>query len=345
MIYIIGWFIMFVSAFLQSGKNGGKFLAGGGVLYCAFIALFRGDVGTDTSAYISIFEGVLNGEKEPYAEFGFIYLTKFIIFIFSDPAFSVKSISILFFGLLLLFVIRSSRDERFLLLSFILPVFSFSYSMNVIRVGIAAAISLLIFQSIIKNGFSKKLKYFIVAVSFQYTALVMPLFFYISCKSYKNKIPWRYVIGGGFLGGVFIFLYRNYIFEKISLYKDSYSPSVYSGMANLILVIFIVALVSLGRLPRNDKVKIFTCCFCFVFFAWLFSRFSYAGLRVIDMLTFVVPMVVLFYYRKNDILLDKYAKFGFYISGVIFSFNTYFGYINEFGIGDSPFLPYNFSFL
>lgn len=345
MVYIIGWFIMFVSAFLQSNRSVGKFLAGGVLIYCAFIALFRGDVGTDTSAYVSIFDGVLNGEKEPYAEFGFIYLTKIIIFIFSDAVVSVKSISILFFGLLLLFVIRSSRDERFLLLSFILPVFSFSYSMNVIRIGIAAAISLLIFQSIIKNGFSKKLKYFIVAISFQYTALIMPLFFYISCKSHENKISWRYVIVGFFLMGVFVFLYKDYIFEKISLYKDSYSPSVYSGVANLILVIFIVAFVSLGRLPRNDRVKIFIYCFCFMFSAWLFSRVSYAGLRVIDMLTFVVPMIIIFYYRKNDIFLDKYAKFGFFISGLIFSFNTYFGYINEFGVGDSPFLPYNFSIL
>lgn len=335
---------MFTFAPLQYLRGVGKISACIVVFYCAIISVFRGSVGTDTYSYLLIFEGVANGEKAPYGEFGFDVLTKIILSLVESPEMAVKAVSLFFFLFLFFFLIRSSRDERFLLLSFILPVFSFSYSMNVIRVGIAAAISLLIFQSIIKNGFSKRLKYFIFAFSFQYTSLIMPLFFYISCKFYKNKIPWRYVIGVAFLGGVFIFLYGNYIFEKISLYKDSYSPSVYSGLANFILVIFIVALASLGRLPRGDKVKIFTYCFCFVFLAWLLSRFSYAGLRVIDMLTFVVPMVVLFYYKKNNIFLDNYAKFGFYIAGVIFSVNTYLGYIDEFGVGYSPFLPYNFSF-
>lgn len=336
---------MFALAPLQYLNRGGRFMAGLAIFFCAFIAFFRGNVGTDTSAYISIFEDVANGASAPYVELGFGFLTNSFLFLFSDPELSVKIVSLIFFGLLFIFLIRSNRDERFLLLSFVLPVFSYSYSMNVLRAGIAAAIALLIFQSVMRSGVEGKLKYFFLSISFQYTAVVMPLFFYVLSGRWVGKIPRKYILFSAFLFVVFAIEYKEYFFDKISLYQRYESPNIYSGLSNLTLIIFILFFLSFGYLPKRDKIRIILRASLAAIVIWVFSRFSYAGLRVLDMLTFVIPWVIFFLYRENNIPLDRYVRFGIYISGIIFSFNIYIGYVAGQGEGDSPFLPYKFSFL
>ena len=335
---------MFLTAPLQYFNISGKIWAVVVLCYCAFIAFFRGDVGTDTSAYISIFNNLMNDVEAPYAEVGFNILAECILFIVQDSEVSVKLISIIFYFLLFFYVVRSNRDERFLLLSFLLPVFSYSYSMNVLRVGIASAISLLVFQSIMKNGYVGKFKYFLGAISFQYTAAVMPLFFYIFSKNVNVKISWKYVfLVGSFIFG-FLYYARDYLIEKILVYWDFESPGMYSGVSNVIVIFLIMVFFSFGKLPFREKRRLWFFVGMFLIGAWFLARLSYAGLRILDMLTFVVPVSVLFIYQKNYLPFDRCVKIGVYIAGALFSINVYMGYIGDQGNGDSPFLPYSFSF-
>lgn len=343
LIYLIGWIMMFLIAPFQYLKKGvGVFLASIVICYCSFIAFFRGDVGTDTGSYIAIFKNVINGVDAPYAEFGFDFLSKTILFIYPDPIVSVKIISLLFFGLMFVFLMRSSSDERFLLLSFLLPIFSYSYSMNVIRVGLAASISALILQSIINKGLRGKIKYFIIAISFQYTSIIIPFVFYFSSIGFYKLIKLRHVFLFLFLVVFFLVFYGDYVGEKLSLYQESESPSIYSGLVNFFVILIIFIFLFLGKLPKKEKFRIISRMGVFLILFLFFSRVSYAGLRLIDMLTFTVPFVIYFFYKKNNICFDFYMKCGFYISGLIISFNIYMAYLSDYGNGESPFLPYVF---
>lgn len=334
--------MMFLSAPMQYIRHGGKFFAVIVLFYCAFIAFFRGDIGTDTAAYISVFRGILDGEKAPYAEFGFYWLTTILLFLFNDPDISVKFVSLIFFFLLFVFLIRSNNDERFLLLSFVLPVFCYSYSMNVLRVGLAAAVCMLIFQSIFGKGLKNKLRYFLVAISFQYTSILIPLFFYFPFIDYKRIIKLSHVVIFLISFSIFLFLYGDYINDKLSLYSEFSSPSFYSGISNVVAVYVMLFFVFFGKLPKKDKVIIISYIGCFMSFFWIFSRITYAGLRVIDMMTFSTPFLILYVYRKKNLSFDFPIKLGIYLAGIILSVNIYMGYLSSIGEGDSPFLPYEF---
>jgi len=346
MVYLFGWAAMFIVALLQYHKIGGERLFVGVVLsYCTFVAFFRGNVGTDTSTYVTIFENIQNDVYVPPVEVGFTVLAKGILTVLPDIDLAVRFFSLLYFGCLFLYLIRSNRDERFLLLSFVLPVFSYSHSLNVIRIGLASVICLLIVQSIRRSGLIGKGKYFLLSFLMQYSSLLIPLFFYASIADYRNGRFLRYMVAATFFIMTFVLISFNYIEEKIIIYEDSSSPSLYSGALHLVVGCVLTMVLFFGKLPRSDKKKIALWCMFSICAAFIFSRYNYAGLRLLDMLVFIVPVSIVYLYNKNNMRLDRSVKFALFFCGLILSVNAYINYIQEEGQGESPFLPYEFQFL
>ena len=95
MVYLIGWVLMFISACFALRRSGYLFFLIP-LIYCAVISVFRGSVGTDTAAYITIFEDLALGEAAPFSEPGFKVLSYVLIAISPDPEIAVKAISVVF---------------------------------------------------------------------------------------------------------------------------------------------------------------------------------------------------------------------------------------------------------
>lgn len=94
MIYLLGWMMMLSSTILLSVKNG-KILVYFVLLYLVTISFLRGNVGTDTVSYITIFEEIKDLDIAPFDEWGFKLLASLLVSFF-EPELAVKLISVFF---------------------------------------------------------------------------------------------------------------------------------------------------------------------------------------------------------------------------------------------------------
>lgn len=344
MVYIVGWLSMFLTTFLFPIK-GWKLFGFLVLLYCGFIAFFRADVGTDTTSYIAIFDAIRLGGPIAFNEFGFYLLAKSLLMIFADPIIAVKAVSLIFFILLGIFFLKADKNESFLFISYLLPAFSYAYSMNALRIGIAFSIFILIFQSISKHEYSiKKWKYLFIPVFFHYSIFIFPVLMYI----YNTKwLSSRFFIGILFISFIFvffIFFYEDYFVIKTALYSNYSAPSVFSGARSILPIIIILIGTLCGKLLLIDKFKVVITSLMLIILAMIMTQFTYAGLRVLDLLSSIIPLIILFFYQQQKINFDIFLRISLILAGAIYATATYFGFVGEYGNGSSPFLPYHFNF-
>lgn len=344
MIYIVGWVGMLISCCVIKYRFGRLFVYI--VLsYLMFVSFFRGDVGTDTANYIVIFNKIASGDSVGFGEIGFYYLSKMLLFFLIDPVWAVKAVSIVFFTMLGVFFFKADENERFLFVSYILPVFAYSYSMNGLRVGIAFSVLLLVFQHVSKRDRGNKDVMYLVAPSLFHLSLMAFPFFFVtyrvglfSCRA-ALSVVFLVVVGGG----VFLFA-GEYFLAKMSLYDGYESPSIFSGARVVIPLILILIGCLLGGLPSEDKAKVVSISLMFVIVAIVLTQISYAGLRVLDLLSFFIPLAILNSYGKRNKCFGFNMKAAFIVAGVVSAIAIYSGYVKELGQGQSPFLPYEFVF-
>lgn len=344
MVYIIGWAGMLLVTFLDSVR-GSKFFGFLVLTYLTFLAFSRGLVGTDTVSYISIFELLANSESVAFGEIGFKYLAIILLSIFTDAELAVKAVSLVFFALLGIYYLRSTKDEAFLFVSYILPVFAYSYSMNGLRIGIGFAIFLIVFQILLRNGFYfKKIWFLILPVFFHYSTILFPLIIFLYKKNWLSIRFIMISISVVILSSLVFFIYGGYFSDKLALYGNYAAPSMFSGVRNVIPLLLVLVGVSLGRLPFNKKIQIIVISFLLLMLAMSLVQVSYAGLRVLDLLSSIIPLMTLYFYRELNLKFDKNIKLFFILAGLLYALATYRGFVEYYGVGGSPFLPYTFSF-
>lgn len=339
MVYLFGWFLMFFVAAFQYMK-GGKFLAVVVILYCAFIAFFRGNVGTDTITYIGVFESIGSGSSSPYGEPLFILISRILVFLSPNSIVAVKIISLIFFSLLIDFLFRADNDERFFLMSFYMPAFAYSYSMNALRLGLASAIFLYVLHYFRRNFWIKSGINSLFSILLHYSSL-----FFIFYLVIINDALWRRKNSIILLCFMLLVMANfNYIEDKFSLYENFNSPGEFSGLRVVFVMIPIMFGIIFSSLQGVDKMKNILIGGVFVVSFYTLAKFSYAGLRMLELVAFSWPASVLVLHGRKGCNLNFSMKVGFFLSGLMFSVAIYLGYIREMGEGDSPFLPYNFSF-
>lgn len=334
---------MFLAAPLQYLK-GGRFFAIGVMLYCAFISFFRGSVGTDTATYIRVFEDIENGISPPYGEPLFLLINKFLIFSTSDAAMAVKAVSLIFFFLLIGLTLRADKDERFFLMSFFMPGFAYSYSMNALRIGIASAVFLYVLHYLRRGMRVKAVIGGGISIFFHYSSVFF-CFYVIIFENNLFKLKRNIFFILSLMVLIFL-LWMNfdYMEDKFSLYKNFDSPGDFSGLRIIFVILFIMTGLIFGDLPKKDIFINIGVGSIFIVLFYVLARFSYAGLRGLELMAFSWPASVLLLYGKSGRNFDLPLKVGFFIGGMVFSIAIYFGYLGEYNRGDSPFLPYVFSF-
>lgn len=342
MVYLLGWGLALSSAAIEAvTRYRGRFFVLVVVCYFAFIAIFRGMVGTDTANYERMLGEFSAGIKWSGGEVGFVLVGSVLAEFLSSAYAAVRGLAFIFFGLLGAYVIRSVRDERFFVVAYFLPAFAYQYSMNALRIGLATGVLLLVIQSVRKRNSLNPLKWGLLATFFHYSSAFSIAYYFLSCQSWSGRqFLWRSIGLLGFILVVFI-LAESYFLNKLTAYQLMKAPSSISGLSKIIPLSLILLFFSFDRvLPVSDALKLFSLAIVCMGIAWIISGYSYSGLRIIDLLAFIVPVSFLSAYARHGLQLGVTAKIGMLSAGFLMAAGVYRGFVLSEGVGASPFLPY-----
>ncbi|WP_027966957.1 EpsG family protein [Halomonas halocynthiae] len=344
MIYITGWLFLYIGFFLQEGlRYRGRAFLVTVVFYFLAVAVFRGDVGTDTASYTLMVENLTQGFVWGGAEPAFVVFVTLLGSWIQSSELVVRLFSLLFFLLLFVYIARSDRNESFFIISYFLPAFSYTYSMNGMRIGVAVVLLLLAAQTVRRGGKVIASGLVLSSIFFHYS-IIFPLV-YITFSQVKWSRVSNVLI---FLFGISFFIVfvltfmLPYVVSKISLYSDYSSPGALSGVGKVVPVFLMVLGVSLGRLGDRRKYKIVFIGVSATLLSVFLAQFSYAGLRFLDLISIAFPVSVVLAYSSLNIDFDFFVKTSFVLSGVVSVGATFRNFLLEYGQGPTPFLPYEF---
>lgn len=342
MVYLVGWFLVyFVTSINELLRYRGRFLIVVLLTFFAAVAMLRGEVGTDTAAYTSIFANLSQGFDWDRIEPGFVFFGGVAGHLMMNPDLIVRVVSLIFFLLLLVFVWHSDRNERFFLIAYFIPAFAYQYSMNVLRLAIATALFLLAVQAWRRRDKLSTGIFALASPLFHYSIVFSLVFIYIS------QIRWRsvssivvFLIILVLVNAVASTVLDSYLSSKYILYSEYDSPSSLSGLSKIVPMIVVAAGVLLGALGSADKYKLITLGVGMVIIGIVISQFSYAGLRILDLVSVAFPLSVLTTYSKYNMRFDRSVKVALLLAGLIAAAGVFRGFVLEYGEGPSPFLPY-----
>ncbi|MBV7433506.1 EpsG family protein [Cardiobacteriaceae bacterium TAE3-ERU3] len=311
------------------------------MLIATVFVTMRGMVGTDTYNYTIIIESLLDAGKGFDIEVGFQYLVRGLGLISDDAQIVLRLISFLVCLIFIVLYSLADRLESFFLGVFYFPLIFFDFSMNTIRIGLGFLLLVAAIMLWIRNYRVTSLFFIILGVSIHYSLLfVLSLFYFLVFFEAKSLKGIGLILLGVLFCGLFVAFNGDYFLDKWHLYASFESPSSLSGLSNLIILLVMCVGFIYSNVNRHIKWSV---CLWLLFFSLLFfilSRFSYAFLRVLDLVLFSAPLIVIYYLQDGSFL--KEGKIMVFIAGVLSILFFYRNILLEMGQGPSPFLPYHF---
>lgn len=344
MVYLLGWagclLVLMISSLTRYRGHFFVFIL---LFFFLGVAFLRGAVGTDTANY----ERMLTDFIDVYyawtgREPGFVALGWLLATLAPTIEIGVRLISVVFFALIAFFVVRSDKNEFFLLLAYILPTFAYQYSMNALRIGLASAFILLMVQEIRLKGMKAAFKFGIFAALFHYTILLSIVILLLSQQPWGRlstvlkNIVLLTLLSLGLLSVDF------YVADKIEIYAsgDYSKPSALSGLSILVPNIVILIGILLSYFPQTEKIKLFLLFLLIFGLGMIITQFTYAGLRILNLGGFIMPLCVLASYSRLGLKFDFKFKFLLLVAGLLSAIGVYRGFLIGHGEGPTPFLPY-----
>ena len=341
MIYIYGLICTYLCWVLSRGIIFGRQICLAiGVLSISSIAVFRGDVGTDTLSYEKIVSDIREGNDLEGLEVGFSSLIKVFQLFLVDDRLVVRVLSAVYCLVLLAYIFRANRNEIFYLFMFYLPSFFYANSMNVLRVGLASSFILLFIQYLRKDKPLAMALCFLTAIMFHYSSFFLAFYFWVLFGKKNVGQLIHFLIGFLFIGLLLVYLKLEYFFDKISLYADYESPSIFSGLG-LIFPGFILMLgVWNSNLPGSMRVKIICWSLINILFFYSVTIFSYAGLRFLALSFFGLSISIIVAHSNINLKFNLRLCYSFIFAGLFSFLATYNGWLMTFDADGAPFLPY-----
>ncbi len=348
MVYILVWVFDFLMlGCLARWPRHGKAFCALAILFMGGLAAFRGAVGTDTQAYEAISslvrqDGVFASGVEPI--FGSV-LHLFHLSGLGDVG-VIRMIAVLDAALLMIYLSRSTDDERYFLLAVFLPAFFYAYVMNTLRIGLASIIFLLVGQRLAQRKTLDSGGLALMAMSglTHYSAVVFPLFFLGVFKRWSRSL----VLGGVglcILGGlVVVVVSPGYVMTRLQAYDGFAAPSRFSGLSGVIQVAIMVLAAWKSDLPADLKTRLVTVSIALVAVFIGVTQFSYAGLRFLDLVIFICPVAILCAHGLNGVNMNSRVRSLMLMFGVVSAVFVFRRFLNEPPGGPAPFLPYHFLF-
>lgn len=339
--YIIGWLLVYMSLLLWSAAEyRGRLFIAVTLIYLCVITVIRGDVGTDTLFYENLLQLRNLGHEGPFWEVAFWTPLATLARVVDSEQYAIRFVGILFFGILLIYLYRSTEDERFVLVSYVIPVFAYQYGMNALRLGIASIFILIVTQELSRRNSSKMIPLLVLPNFIHITTFLSSVFIVsiIYRGAFLKKMIGVLILL--ILGGIASIVLEKYFENKLDVYEIQYAPSSASGISKIIVIITLMGGVASGRLPIIIKTNILLFTAVFSVFAAFVVVHSFAGLRLLDLISFALPVAILCSYKLNLLQFDKNIKTFFVIAGILGSLAVYRNIILEPSDSESPFFPY-----
>jgi hypothetical protein len=270
---------------------------------------------------------------------GFGLLAALLSSTLGSPELGVRSVSALFFLIMAYYLRKANRDETFVLLAFYAPAYFYAYSMNALRIGIASAIFLIASQMLMRG--SRMKSYIWIGLSFTFHYTISFVVFYLVVNLLKVTKWWK-ILSLVIIGSLIFIFIQGRIFQKLDLYTESERPSALSGLSNLVAIALLAIGVLLSSLSLRFRLSIFILAISITSIMYFDSIIGYAGLRFLNLISFSIPILVLISHQLEEKLLNLKMKTFILLSGLSALAATYRGWMQSYGVGKSPFLPYEF---
>lgn len=340
MIYLLGWLLIYFSILASSvSKYHGRFFGLMIIFYFATVSIFRGSVGTDTATYevliLQFSLETLSTGIEPL----FVLFSIFLREITGSPEIALRSISALFFLLMLYYFIRADKNERFVLIAYLAPAYFYQYSMNAVRIGLASVLLMIALQQIRRIGLYKS-GFFSLNALFLHYSVFVSFIYYFSVLS--NILKFKYLSIIAVVTTLIFFLYHSYFLNKINAYTLMEAPTELSGSSKIIVILVLVVGATFSNLSSKQLLKFISITLIFTFLALVLTFLSYAGLRILDLIAFAIAFILIMLHYQVNKEFNWQTKLSFFIAGLISAAAVYRGFLLEAGQGKSPFIPYHF---
>lgn len=339
--YLFGYVAIYFAAITSHrSTSAGKVAVLVALVIVGSIAVFRGSVGTDTYAYERIVSAIRDTGDGGGVEPGFFLLVSGISQFVSSEVIAVRVLAAIYVISLMIFVFRADRRELLIVSCYFLPSYFYVYSMNVLRVGIALNVLLLSMQQSRRNRSSLSGLIGISAITFHYSALIP--YVYAVWTRYNIALKFIVVSSAVIVAAYFVFFGQiGYIDTKLTLYTNMESPNLVSGISYLISMSILLVGVALESIPSKSRGYLLLTGVVGASVAFMISRYSYAGLRLLELVVSVYPFIIAIVFEglKRDFKVAmKLALLGAGIVNAAFLLRRF---VADAGVGPSPWLPYS----
>jgi hypothetical protein len=305
------------------------------------LAMFRGNVGSDTFRYLSEITWKLQGVDRPFGEFepGF----ELIIGALGAVTHNARAVVLIIAGVnAILFYVSLRKWGGYWLVgaAVAVPAFYFDYTMNGLRVGLALPLCVFAYIAAERGRPIGALLLLGVATSIQMTSGL--LFFLLAAY----RAPFRFTLKGAIavtvalsgLVAIFSTVLTERVLVKFALYELADSPSALSGLAPLVISAALAAPL-LTTSKRMLRVNLLFLALQFAFF-WV-AGFTYAGIRFQLICLFAQCLVVQREFTPRLYRVRTVAAWCILFFMLCSAWRMR-NYTDEQGTGDSPYLPYEF---
>lgn len=316
------------------------------ILAFGFFAIVRGSVGTDTAGVYEpmardlLSNGFGANTVEPAFRallFGFTVWT-------ASPQLAVRGIAFAFTAILLGLAMRANKVESWYLLALFIPAFFIQLSFNAERIGLALAGLLLSLHTYRLGRSRRSIALLWGSALFHYSSVVIPAYTLLVESGMRTK---RFVLTATIaLCAVTAFAYaaQVYVLQKYTLYALSGfdAPGPLSGLSQIAIVVVILVGLRYFHLEKQLQRRTLwvTIVLCVIF--WVVTRYSYVGLRLLDLLAFALPYSLMRAIARGDGVLTNRAKGVFVVAGFVGTVFFFRNMLVEPMASVSPFIPYRF---
>jgi len=307
------------------------------LLPMVFLAIFRGSVGMDTASYVQAINQLLDaggmiGAFEPLFELLVLGLS-----VFTDSASLILALIGMLITVILVWAGIRHNANPYLFCLLIVPIYYFDMVMNGVRYGLAFSLIYLA-GSFLLQGRTRFYFVIVLAASLiQASSIMLGLLLYIL---YTRR--WRWLIYAAGLSAVFVAVLFNYLLAKLQSYSDIQVASGFSGLSTVLVSCLLLGIWSLDVQARRDSTLVIIILGSLTLAMIGVSQFSYAGIRLQQLVSFLIVMCLILHTERYKIQLAPLSKLAILlVSLVAFAFRMK-NFADTAGIGSSPFVPYLF---
>lgn len=307
------------------------------LLPMAFLAIFRGNVGMDTAVYIQTIDqiieaGRLVGVFEPLFEMFVLCLSV----VTSDASVILALIGLLITVILVWAGLRRNTNP-YLFCLLVVPVYYFDMVMNGVRYGLAFSLVYLASTFLLQGRHWVYLALVLLASLIQVSSIMLGLLLYIL---YLRR--WRWMVYGGVIAAAFVAVFSSYLLAKVQSYSGLQTTSWLSGLSTVFVSWCLLIIWALDVKARRQSGMVILILAALTIIMIGVSNFSYAGIRLQQLVAFLVVLCLVMHTERYEIQLSPISKVAIVLVSLLAFLFRMKNFADTANMGSSPFVPYLF---